>query len=88
VVRFLQGRQFRKTHYQLPVAPDKPQSPALRAWLWGLQVNFTLNEDKRLAKFLKRPLRVASKEREILLNTRNNSKLADLKMIEITFTQK
>jgi hypothetical protein len=45
-------------------------------------VNFTLNEDKRLAKFLKRPLRVASKERESLLNTQNNSKLADLKIIE------
>jgi len=56
--------------------------------LWGLQVNFTLNEDKRLAKFLKRPLQVASKARESLLNTQNNSKLADLKMIEITFTQK
>jgi len=35
------------------------------------QVNSTLNEDKRLAKFLKRPRRVASKERESLLNTEN-----------------
>jgi hypothetical protein len=51
-------------------------------------VYFTLNEDKRLAKFLKRPIRVASKERESLLNTQNNSKLAELKIIKITFTQK
>jgi hypothetical protein len=50
-------------------------------------VYFTLNKDKRLAKSLKRLLRVSSKERESLLNTKQ-PKLADLKIVKITFTQK